>query len=292
MNVSIQKIVNVYQYGYHNYKLPIGFGDFLRGCLSLLQISKRYHINCEFYINMQIRQYLKNTEYNEIIDTVQSSINYYTNQNTNFNDSNLHSLYNYYEYNNFLEGFVSFCNETAIHKNTIYILTNAYPIQHITTDDRERVQYLLEPNEEMSQYIDIHLNNIRLSPKSYNIIHIRLGDEYLINNQHIHESRLHHITQMISLHMDATTSYILLSDNNDLNMYISGMKSNIKTIINKKMHTGTEAELIDIKNTLLDFYIMSKSNYILSFSMYGHGSSFSKWCAEIYNIPISSFIIQ
>lgn len=291
MNLAIHKIVNVYQHKYHNWTSPIGVGDFLRGCISLLQISKRYHVQCELYINTQIQNYLKNFKHDEMINTIHSSINYYTKQNEKY-DNDLHHLHHYYEYNNFLDGFVSFCNTTTIHNNTIYILTNAYPIQNVTHDERLEMQSLLEPTEEMSHYIDIHLNNIRLSPKSYNIIHIRLGDEYLINNQHIHESRLHHITQMISLHMDATTSYILLSDNNDLNMYISATKSNIKTIINKKMHTGTEAELIDIKNTLLDFYIMSKSNYILSFSVYGHGSSFSKWCAEIYNIPISSFIIQ
>jgi hypothetical protein len=40
----------VYQYTYKNYKLPIGFGDFLRGCLSLIQISKIYGIECDIYI--------------------------------------------------------------------------------------------------------------------------------------------------------------------------------------------------------------------------------------------------
>ena len=49
MNSSIKKIVNVYQYTYKNYKLPIGFGDFLRGCLSLIQISKIYGIECDIY---------------------------------------------------------------------------------------------------------------------------------------------------------------------------------------------------------------------------------------------------
>ena len=86
--------------------------------------------------------------------------------------------------------------------------------------------------------------------------------------------------------------YILISDNNDLNNYITKYNSNIKIFINKKCHTGVKSnDLESIKYTLFDFYIMSKSNKINSFSVYGHGSSFSKWCAEIYNIPISSFII-
>ena len=38
-------------------------------------------------------------------------------------------------------------------------------------------------------------------------------------------------------------------------------------------------------NTLTEFFIMSYSNYIYSFSVYDHGSGFSKWCSVAYNIP-------
>ena len=291
MNSSIKNIVNVYQHTYCNYTLPIGFGDFLRGCLSLLQICKKYNIECNLYINTPIRQYLKNAIHDELIDAIHSSINYYTNQNTNFNDRNLHNLYDYYEYNNFLDGFVTFCNKTELYNNTIYILTNPYPIQTVINDERERMQYFLEPNDEMLRYIDINLNSIKLSPKTYSIIHIRIGDDYLVHNHPIPETKLEYITRIVSSHIDNTISYIILSDNNDLNTYITRMKSNCNTIPNMKFHTGITSDVDGIKNTLLDFYIMSKSNHIVSLSVYGHGSSFSKWCAEIYNIPISSFII-
>jgi hypothetical protein len=291
MNSSIKNIINVYQYTYCNYTLPIGFGDFLRGCLSLLQICKKYNIECNFYINTPIRQYLKNAIHDESIDAIHSSINYYTNQNTNFNDSNLHNLHDYYEYNNFLDGFVSFCNTTSLYNNKIYILTNPYPIQPVINEERERMQYFLEPNDEMLRYIDINLNSIKLSPNTYNIIHIRVGDDYLVHNNQIPETKLEYITRIVSFHIDNTISYIILSDNNDLSTYITRMKSNCNTIPNMKFHTGITSDANGIKNILLDFYIMSKSKHILSLSVYSHGSSFSKWCAEIYNIPISSFII-
>ena len=292
MNQSIKKIVNVYQHTYNNYSLPIGFGDFLRGCLSLLQISKKFDIAYDIYINTSIHLYLKHFKHNEFIQLIHSNINYYTNQNTNFSDSNLHGLQNYYNYNNYLDGFISFCNNTTIHDNTIYILTNAYPIQNVTNDERQQIQHLLEPTDEITQYIDMTLNDIKISLKSYHIIHIRSGDDYLVHNHQMNVSVLNHISNIILSYVNDNISYIIISDNNELNTYIAGLKSNIKTIINKKIHTGKEvSDTTDIKNTLLDFYIMSMSTHILSFSVYGHGSSFSKWCAEIYNIPISSILI-
>ena len=38
--------------------------------------------------------------------------------------------------------------------------------------------------------------------------------------------------------------------------------------------------------TLVDFYVMSNSNLIISISVYGWGSSFSDMCSQIYNGPI------
>lgn len=293
MNADIKKIINVYQHTYNNYTLPIGFGDFLRGCVSLLQICIKYNIVYDIYITTPLHLFLKNYKRNEFIDSIHSSIHYYTNQNTNFSDSNLHNLHNYYNYNNYLDGFLSFCNNTTVYDNTIYILTNAYPIQPVTDDERRQIQYLLEPTNEIVQYVDTTLQTIQLSPKTYNVIHIRSGDDYLVHNHYINEDKLYNISNTILSYLDASISYIILSDNNELNAYIANISSNIKTINNKKIHTGKEvSDVNDIKNTLLDFYIMSHSNHITSFSVYGHGSSFSKWCAEIYNIPISSVIIQ
>ena len=46
-----------------------------------------------------------------------------------------------------------------------------------------------------------------------------------------------------------------------------------------------------VKNTMLEFYLMSFSNSILSMSVYGHMSGFSKYCAEIFNIPFHNMKI-
>ena len=52
-------------------------------------------------------------------------------------------------------------------------------------------------------------------------------------------------------------------------------------------HLGEQPKLKDeeVKNTMLDFYLMSHSNYIYAITVYGHGTGFSKWCSVLYNIP-------
>ena len=47
-----------------------------------------------------------------------------------------------------------------------------------------------------------------------------------------------------------------------------------------------------VKNTLVDFYLMSQSRHIYSYSVYTHGSGFSKWCAVLYNIPYETYYIN
>ena len=42
-----------------------------------------------------------------------------------------------------------------------------------------------------------------------------------------------------------------------------------------------------VKNTIIDFYLLSLSNSINSYSSYEHGSGFSYWCAKTYDIPYS-----
>ena len=58
-------------------------------------------------------------------------------------------------------------------------------------------------------------------------------------------------------------------------------------IVNEITHFGEGVELQEnsVKNTLIDFYLMSFSKKFISFSTYPHGSGFSKWCSITYEIP-------
>ena len=58
------------------------------------------------------------------------------------------------------------------------------------------------------------------------------------------------------------------------------------------MGEGVYVSTDNIKNNMIEFYIMSKSSSILSISLYEHGSGFSKWCAETWNIPYTGIYMR
>ena len=55
---------------------------------------------------------------------------------------------------------------------------------------------------------------------------------------------------------------------------------------------GVILEEEKVKNTLIDFYLLSQSKSIFSYSAYQHGSGFSYWCAKTFNIPYVCKYVQ
>jgi hypothetical protein len=82
---------------------------------------------------------------------------------------------------------------------------------------------------------------------------------------------------------------LIVSDNIDIKQLLIDKFPFAKTIFKEITHfgEGIVQEEEKVKNTLLDFYLLSHSTAIYSFSCYGHGSGFSQWCAETYDIPYS-----
>ena len=148
------------------------------------------------------------------------------------------------------------------------------------------VKEILKPSnliEDKIKYIFNNIYNIDLNDK-YKIIHIRCGDIYIHNsnydNDDLYENLYNKILKLIE--NNSNEKYILISDSS----FISNkLKKNINQLYywnNFKIHLG---DLINNNNnnnifdTLVDFFIMTKSSEIIS-----NGSGFSCIVSEIYNI--------
>lgn len=95
------------------------------------------------------------------------------------------------------------------------------------------------------------------------------------------------------------TKFLLITDNNLIKGCILKfmpqlIMPQLRTIFKDISHLGegTVLERESVKNTMLDFYLLSYSNSIHSYTCYHHGSGFSQWCAETYNIPYKCKIIE
>jgi hypothetical protein len=230
-----------------------GLGDVIRGMISVYQIAKK--LNYEFIIDIQlhpISKYLihNNHKYSQLILD---------------NKDNIKFIYDVYDY------------ITNHESDVIYFNSNNHMIEEITDDCKEYIKHILTPNDKMVKYIN-KMN--RLIPyESYNILHYRLGDEEIVKNE-------------IVAHDEFLNNFKVNNEPNDILMSDSvNFKKLIKQISNIYMfdldigHIGIEEDDIKIMNTLYEFYVITKSQKIKSYSIYNWTSGFMTMTGLLYDIP-------
>jgi hypothetical protein len=291
---NIKNIYNVYQEKYNYNIKATGFGDFIRGCYFLLDFCEKYGFNFNVLINHPMTKFFKKQfNYSSFEQYMFSNITFFTKNNWDgYNidtEDYIHSVPG-----KLINGhFVSYLRDDIdVYSNSVFIYSIAYPSHIISEKHKTYMRNLLEPNDEIQQYIDSTLNQFELTKYNYSVIHIRTGDTYLnqdkseIYNNYI-SKLVYEISKTILKNEAFCRNYILISDNLNVKYLITKKYPFLKSVFKEITHLGEGVVQEDekIKNTLLDFYLLSLSNSIFSFSCYEHGSGFSQWCAETYNIP-------
>jgi hypothetical protein len=284
---NVKKIVNVYQPYYKNNMPASGLGDYIRGSIFLYQYCKIADIECEMNMNNHMINTILDNEYSEIkqyyLENIEHSliVNYHPNINK-LNDTNI-----YVGVINSVNAYLSKC---MIDENgVLYVCMKPYPIFKITDDERQFIKNNLKYNKIFENDLNKHKNNYNLSYKGYNTIHIRSGDKYLIQNNTISSDLINTLNNIIDNYMKNNKDkiIILIGDSNSI---INNIIKKYPRLINfnniiSHMGEGVNNTYDSIKNNMIEFYIMSESASIYSISSYNHGSGFSKWSAEINNIP-------
>ena len=290
-NPKLKKIINTYHLKLKNSNTP-GFGDYLRGCFSLYQVAK--------ILGLEFDMDLKKHPMSKFLATTTDSENINYNKICRFNNDNYAGV----DSNKQLKKkSPEFLNELVNHLNSInneenyYLFSNAFPIfSKIRNEAKQFIKSKIAPNQMMQQNIRLRMSTLGLKRKEYSVIHLRVGDGYLLNNDAINRESLvflEQISQFLKNNMSTNSRYLLLSDNNYIKKL---MKEKIPSLIiqNRPItHLGEQSTLSDVEvmNTMLDFYTMANSNKIFSFSKFGWGSGFSEWCSVVYNIPYVKIIV-
>lgn len=272
-NSSLKKIVNVYQQKYAN-GLPAGLGDYLRGSLCMLQIARMN--NMQFDMNFENHPISKFLVSSTPAFVGSREINYAAVSKYIDSGSKNHITF----YNNFIN---MLNKQTGDH---YYTLCNSIPIAVVNPLHRRIIREKLLPNDILTRALEDNLKLLQLQKKQYSVIHIRTGDRFLLNNNKLDSYVIQTINYAIKSKINAHNKYLILSDCNELKKYLKQHYPMFVVNINNISHLGETAKPSDdaTKNTLVDFFMMAYSNMIISLSPYGHGSGFSKWCAEIYGI--------
>ena len=284
---TIKTIHNVFKSSFNNNANPTGFGDYIRGCYFILQFCREYNLSYDFHIIQHpISKYLTYFN-NKQVDIVSSKVDKCEYLNAiSINDTN--NEISYQIENNKINDFIEFLNTRTKYGGNVFINTHYYPRNIINKADILFIRQILQPTEEIINDVNKKLNNLFLKKHTFDVIHVRMGDDYLLNkNKLLDVNKLNNLFKYIKILPN--NNYLLITDCYILKKYIINVYPylNIKFILNDITHTVDNATENGVKNTLIDYYMMSYSNNIHSFSTYIHGSGFSKWCATTYGIPYS-----
>lgn len=269
-NKNLKKIVNVYQLKYTNGTAP-GFGDYLRGCFFLYQICKYVNIEFDMIVNHPMSKYLINQQ----------------NPPTNINYEKIEWFQgdNIEKSGKYIVKYINYIN--TINTDTLYTFLHSFPSWPVQSESMNFIRKSIIPIDDMKNYVTKTLDDIGMPFGGYSIVHIRTGDNHLLHGERMDYKKFNKIISILRRYTSFEQKYIVISDNNNLKLFLSQKYNRFVSYTKEITHLGENTIKTDegVKNTLLDFFIMSRSSTIVSMTPYGHGTGFSKWCATTYGIP-------
>jgi hypothetical protein len=278
----LQKIVNVYQVQFIDFKAP-GFGDYLRGCFTMMQIIDTLNEYCN--TNVTFDMDLSNHPMSQVIMTEgrNPAVNYAALGNFHIDVLEVKKEESDIAFQHILGQTVDYMNKLRI--GTFYTFCCKFAIYNeFLPRHKELVKSKLVPTEAMASYIAGVKESIGIRDGEYSVIHVRCGDETSFPHSFARQIDGNFIDKMKKLIADNTGSekYILITNNDTLRSAL-----NIPSWNPLICHTGQDSKqsFESIRDTMTDFFIMSAASSIVAFSPYHHGTGFSMECAKVYDIP-------
>lgn len=253
---------------------PPGFADFLRGTISLYNFSKEY--GYKLFLDGSehpIFHFLKNNK-NIILENPYSKTEEYL-PPVSYNHI-------FYMLDNLFKTGTSF----SILTNSFYHINNGYlqNFGEISNDCAEYMKDILTPTDEVETKIrDIFSTVYKInSDNGYKVIHLRCGDTFIhdnIYNKDVYNDYYNKIQNIIK--QNNNEKYILITDSSIIGNKLSTDILELYYWDNTKIHLGDLKNIhsSSILDTIVDFFIISRSNEIIS-----NGSGFSTINSVIFNI--------
>lgn len=281
-----------------------GVGDFIRGCCYMHKIFKNTNISLEIdFENHYLGKYVKSSTpkfREEIFDTEKHN-----------KDLCSPKIY-------FANMMINIKNALKVlkEKKKINILSNFS--DYVSLDANSRPKYSLEEDqilfmkqnmifsEDVMDYVK------RLNIKKFTLIHFRLGDREMLNDENLDENNINTkkynvsykecINKIDEIAKNTKNQIVVISDSNKLKEYLKDNKRIICPHL-KSDHCSHNPGYVKDYNidhqkkkeamfyVAVDMYLSSIAENIYSYSVYPWGSGFVFWIAKIFNIPISTHII-
>lgn len=227
-----------------------GLGDLLRGTIKMYQISKKYNYDFDICINKH--PISKHLVYESKYDNILLNIDI--------------MFIKPYEVESYIESQTD---------NLIYLLTNDFCDENQIDDFIiNKIKNIFRPNYNIQTDVDKYIK--QYNPKR--IIHMRIGDNFIKNENNID------LTTYIN-YLKRNKFDLLMTDSNILKQ--EAKKYDLPVIDFEVGHIGYNNDELMVKNTLIEFLILTKAEEIYTYSNYHWISGFVYWASKIYNIKLT-----
>lgn len=244
-----------------------GLGDLIRGTIKLYQLSKK--LNFIYIVDIQlhpISNFLK-IQPHGFSDFVKE------------NKNHIVCKHNVEEY---------ILNSQD---KLLYFITNdGYEnLEPITEDCKDFIKNLLTPNEKFLDYIENKMKLYKLEKYTYDILHFRLGDNNGLIEGNINEDFFEKLSIKIDNYKELSVeinSKVLISDNVKFKEFVKKKYIDITSFNVDVAHLGHHNHIDKIRDTVFEFFVLTKSKSINTYSVYEWISGFVYWVHQIYDIPL------
>jgi hypothetical protein len=162
--------------------------------------------------------------------------------------------------------------------------------------EKALIRSRIQPTPEMETYITESLTRLGVTG-AYITIHVRLDDAVCFphavgsSDATLNTPLMEDLVASVRSKVEEGKTYVLVSSNTRIKEALTG--GNILSLPTAICHIGQNQEPTDdeVRDTLLDFYLMSRSSEILAFSTYER-TGFSLECSNIYGIPYTMTTVE
>jgi hypothetical protein len=268
---------------------PPGFADFLRGSITLYKYSKKYGFTLYFDKDIHpIFNYLKSSPYFISDQFNMEVIELLPPKKYSTIDENLQNLF---------ETKKSF----SVMTNALYSKDNDGNLVNFGEIDstcKAFFKNILKPNLLLENKLFIVFDryyNIE-STDDYKVIHLRLGDHYIYNQDHFDNSEIllllkNKIFTLMNLEKNLNSKFLLITDCDPIGNALKELYPNLGYWSNIKNHLGNFKKIsCEISDTLVDFFILSRAKEIINYSIYSWATGFSTINSLIFDIQLSNLM--
>jgi hypothetical protein len=287
-NTTLKKVVNVYQTQFIDFKAS-GLGDYLRGSFMMLQLlrtlEKYTGVHVDF--DMDLRNHPM-SKYLVCDDTLERPVDYTKLGNFHIDSLLVNQDENDIAYQHIVREVIRYFNKIK-QPNFFAFCCKDIVFTEILDSEKALICSRIQPTAEMETYITDSLTRLGVTGP-YTTIHVRLDDAVCFphavgsSQATLNTTLMEDLVAAVQSKIDQSKTYVLVSSSTSVKDALTG--GNILSLPTAICHIGQNQEPTDeqLKDTLLDFYLMSRSVEILAFTTYER-TGFSLECANIYGIP-------